>query len=107
MRSTASVRIWLILIQDRLGRPEAPLSSVRGEAGSGFLAREGHGDHGSGSFVEDVMAEDKDGSEAGPLASPTGWRSAQRISPLPGCPDELLVDPVESDLEQGHVKRSP
>src|SRR5205814_6501232 len=35
MRSTDSVRIWLILIHDRFGRPPAWLSSVNGNAALG------------------------------------------------------------------------
>ncbi len=35
IRSTARVRIWLILIHDRLGRPLAPLSSVSGNPARG------------------------------------------------------------------------
>src|SRR2546422_6885004 len=35
IRSTANVRIWLILIQERLGRPRALLSSVSGNPARG------------------------------------------------------------------------
>jgi hypothetical protein len=43
IRSAASVRIWLILIQDSLGSPSALDSRVRGKPARGFLLVNGSG----------------------------------------------------------------
>ena len=82
IRSTARVRIWLILIHDRFGKPLALLSSVSGNPARGSWLVSATAITVQERSLNTSWLRIKTGRSPACSLPRTGFRSAQRISPL-------------------------
>ncbi len=113
IRSVASVRIWLILIHDRLGKPRALDSSVRGNSARGSLLVSATAITVPERSLKTSWLRISTGRRPACSRPRTGLRSAQRISPLSIRAKSLgsLRDPLQREhaprVGQASSTRSP